>query len=273
MKKFITSLMILTLTCMIIRTASGEGKTYFVNPEGGRYYHSVRECKTVRASYHEGMIAITETQLEETQYEHLTKCNICLKDEATGSIQPGVTKFYYRSVYDTGDEGVQYTTGTYHSGVSIMPGIYTANSDFQCDGELILIGPEEQPLHSYRLQGEVSITFYLGDGASVSVPEHCVLQKVEYNPGFQKAYQRTTISHARYVTMLEMPGFKYCVQGIPGKTSYYVISTIQSEIGNEPISVVEIPAGGIVDLNLQGAYDVFVEFVNCVVWPSEQGEG
>ena len=88
-----------------------------------------------------------------------------------------------------------------------------------------------------------------------------------------KAFQKTKIPHGRYVTMLEIPGFKYCVQGIPGETSYYVISTIRGEIGVEPLEVVAIPTGRIVDLNLQGSYDVFVEFVNCVVWPSEQGEG
>ncbi len=261
------------MALMVSKSAHGEGQVYYINPDGGRYIHCERECKAIRSTYHSEMIEISAEQLVEEPYAQLAKCKICFKDSLASDIPSDTTKFYYRSVYDTAEISAQYSAGSYHAGISIMPGIYTAKSDPKCTGTLIILNQDMQQLATYKLEGKSSVTFYLGNGMSVAVPENCVLHKVEYNPGFQKAYQRTTIGYGRFITMLEMPGAKYCVESVPGESGYYVISTIQSEIGNEPRTVIEIPLGETVELNLQEAYDVFVEFVNCVVWPSEQGVG
>lgn len=261
------------LVLMMDQSVHGEGNSYYVNPNGGKYYHCERECKTIRSTYYAEMIEITEEQLAEEPYTQLTKCNVCFEDNNAIEIPSGTTKFSYRSEYDTAENDKQYFAGCYHSGISIMHGIYTAKSDAQCMGTLVILDQDLQQLAAYELAGECSVSFYLGDGMSIEVPENCVLQKVVYDPAFQEAYQQMTIRHGRYVTMLEIPGLKYCVKSITGEVGYYVISTIQSEIGQESVTVVEIPEGETVELNLQGAYDVFVEFVNCIVWPSEQGEG
>lgn len=270
--KVIYGFLVVAMVFMKDNSAYAESPIYYVNPDGGKSFHCVRECKTIRSKYHAGMIEITEDQLVEEPYMQLEQCNICFKNKVE-RIPNAATKFYYHSVYDTGELNTQYTEGSYYSGISITPGIYTASSDYQCAGTITILNQEMQQLAAHKLTGECSVTFYLGDGMSVVIPENCILQKVAYNPGFQKAFQRTTIRYGRYLTMLEIPGAKYCVESIAGEAGYYILSTIQSEIGNEPVTVVEILPGETVELNLQGAYDVFVEFVNCIVWPSEQGEG
>lgn len=271
--KVLYGFLVVLMLSMVGQSVHGEGQLFYYNPNGGRYLHCEKECKTIRSMYHSEMIELTEEELADEQYAQLQKCNICFKDGLANGIPSGTTKFYYRSVYDTGDDNAQYTAGNYHAGISIMPGIYTAKSDSLCDGALMIFSKDTKQLASYEFKGESSVTFYLGNEMSVAVPENCILHKVVYSPGFQKAHQRTTVRYGRYITMLEIPGAKYCVESIPGESGYYVLSTIQGEIGNEPMTVVEVPEGETVELNLQGAYDVFVEFVNCIVWPSEQGEG
>lgn len=266
-----------TVTAVLVlimgQSVHGEENSYYMNPNGGKYYHCERECKTIRSTYYAEMIEITEEQLAEEPYTQLTKCNVCFNDDKANEILSGTTKFFYRSEYDTAETDKQYFAGIYHSGMSIMPGIYTAKSDAQCIGTLEVLDQDMQQLAIYELTGECSITFYLGKEMSIVVPENCVLQKVVYAPAFQEAYQQTTIRHGRYVTMLEIPGLRYCVKSIAGEAGYYAIATIQSEMGKESVPVVEIADGETVELNLQGAYDVFVEFVNCIMWPSEKGDG
>lgn len=271
MKKLVSTLLLLALTAVF--PAQAEEAAYYFNPDGGRYYHSSRECKTMRAVYQEQMLQITAAQLTEAPYAQLKPCNICFNETVARTLPAGTMKFYHHSSYDTGDADAQFTAGTYHAGKSIMSGIYTAVSGPEAADALQLLSQEEAPLYTYPLQGETSITFYLGEGMSLIIPEHCTVHKVIHQPGFQEAYQRTPIAHARYFTMLEIPGAQYSVESMPGKNGYYVLSTIQSELGQESPTVVKLAEGEEAELNLRGAYDVFVEFVDCIVWPSEQGVG
>lgn len=272
MKKLVSTLLLLAL--MAAFPAQAEEAAYFYNPDGGRYYHSIRECKTMRAVYQEQMLQITAAQLTEAPYAQLKPCNICCKEPPSPrSLPAGTMKFYHHSSYDTGDADAQFTAGSYHAGKSILPGIYTAVSGPEAADALQLLSQEEALVHAYPMQGETRLTFYLGEGMHLIIPEHCTVQKVIHQPGFQEAYVRTPIAHARYFTMLEIPGAQYCVESMPGKNGYYVLSTIQSELGQESPTVVKLAEGDVAELNLQGAYDVFVEFVDCIVWPSEQGVG
>ncbi len=205
-------------------------------------------------------------------YGHLKPCNICLREKTQVNIPNGTMSFHYQSPYDTAEDGALYTSGLYPAG-SVVPGVYTAHALEGCSGELRVLGGDGQVLTAYVLTGETFLSFYLADGMGVELPENCVLRKIEYTVRFQKAHEPVEISHARYMVMTEMPGRKYCVKSVEGTNGHYIISTIQGELGSEPVQRMEIPAGQTVELNLMSAYDVFVEFVNCIVWVAEEGVG
>lgn len=264
--------MLLAIISALTPFARAEGTVYYVNPDGGRYYHAQRECVTVRAEYQAGMVAVSEAQLAQPPYDQLKPCNICLREKTQVDIPGGTTSFRYQSPYDTAEDDALYTAGLYPAG-SVAPGVYTAHALDGCSGELRILGGDGQTLTAYALAGDTSLSFYLGDGMGVEIPANCVLRKIAYTVRFQTAREPVEILHARYMALVEMPGREYRVQSVEGTSGYFVLSTIQGELGAEPAQKVEIPAGQTVELNLMGAYDVFVEFVNCVVWVAEEGVG
>lgn len=50
---------------------------YYVNPDGGRYYHAISQCPAIDSKYWNGMIEITGEQLESAEYQKLKKCERC----------------------------------------------------------------------------------------------------------------------------------------------------------------------------------------------------
>lgn len=244
-----------------------EGQVYYVNPEGGSYYHTQRECVTVREEYRAGMVEVREEQLSQA-YVHLKPCNICLQEKTQVDIPRGTMSFHYQSPYDTAENGALYAAGLYPAG-SIPPGIYTADALDGCSGELHILGGDGQPQTVYALTGETSLSFYLGDGMGVEISEGCTVRKLAYAARLQTVDEQLTIPHARYMAMTEIPGRQYAVKAIEGTEGDCVVTDITGEV----LQRLKLSGEEIAELDLENLYDVFVEFVNCVVWATEAGEG
>ena len=250
-----------------------ETQTCFVNPNGGMYYHARRDCERIAEKYWPDMVEIPMFQLGEEQYAALTQCTKCYGISQLSAENEDRYHAYYKSPYDTANDTFIQIEGRYSVGDSLKPGIYTAWSADNCDGDLLIFDSTGQIIHTYPIQGEASYTFYLGEGMEVSIPANCSLRNLQRNVGFQQVNHKTTIAQSRYITMLEIPGRVYCLTNIKGKEGFCKISSIESEIGGKPAKQISVSDDEIVTISLQGYYDTFVEFVNCVVWFEEDGNG
>ncbi len=269
-----TMALMLAIQMLVPCLALGEAATYYVNPNGGKYYHARKSCETIDEKYWGSMLEITLEQLSKEPYSSLKPCPMCIVQHAPMVTPVNRYVMYYTSPYDTAQDGLMIiTAGTYRVGEELKSGIYTAEADIQCSGTLIIKTADKQPLYSYQLQGETSYTFYLGENMYVSLPEHCDLHKVVEDQQFQDPNEKVSIRQRRYLTMAEIPGNNYFVTNLQGENGYFVVSTIQAETGEEEPVRVDVLNNDIVQLNLRQQDNVFVEFVNCIVWPSEAGEG
>jgi hypothetical protein len=61
--------------------ALGEKADCFFNPNGGKYFHSRRDCETISGHYWPTMMAVTEAQLKEAPYNRLMRCSACYDGE------------------------------------------------------------------------------------------------------------------------------------------------------------------------------------------------
>ena len=270
----IMTALLLAISMLVPSLAAGDSSTYFVNPQGGKFYHVRKNCEAVGEQYRAGMLSITPGQMAQGSYSNLLPCPICFPDNTPMVTPENPYVMSYVGPYNTAQDGVMISTaGTYRAGEELWPGIYTAEADLQCSGTLIIRTAENQPLYSYPLQAGAVYTFYLGENMYVSLPEHCNLHKLVENPQFQDDYEKVSIRQRRYLTMAEIPGKKYYVTNLPGEKGYFVVSSILSETGNEEPVRVDVTDGDLFQLVLQQQDNVFVEFVNCVVWPCEPGQG
>lgn len=179
-----------------------------------------------------------------------------------------------KSVYDTASsDTVIDTPGTYPVGETLNAGIYTIFSDEACDGRVQVACAEGEALQEYDLVGETSYTLYLAEGNAITLPEYCHMQRVSYQPEFQTPFEKATISQRRLITLFELPMFVYAVTNIPGKNGYVAVSSIASAQGETEPSYTFLSDGEVIHLDLQNHFDTLVEFVNCIVWWDENGEG
>lgn len=85
--------MLLAIISALTLCAHADGTVYYVNPDGGKYYHAKRECVTVREEYRAGMIEVTEEQLGQPPHDQLTVCNLCFGEKAPNLLPDGTMRF------------------------------------------------------------------------------------------------------------------------------------------------------------------------------------
>ena len=91
-----------------------------------------------------------------------------------------------KSVYDTASsDTVIDVPGTYSVGETLNAGIYTIFSDEACDGRVQVACAEDEALREYDLVGETSYTLYLAEGNTITLPDHCRMQRVSYHRNFK----------------------------------------------------------------------------------------
>lgn len=52
-------------------------EAYYVNPDGGRYYHAIANCPAIHPKYWDGMVEITEEERNSEKYKSLFRCETC----------------------------------------------------------------------------------------------------------------------------------------------------------------------------------------------------
>ena len=240
------------------------------NPDGGRYYHTRSNCEAVAAEYQPLMESLKVEQLAEEPYCGLERCALC---QAAKPEPDRVTYFRHRSTYDTAPEGFSAdTAGLYTAGVDIVPGVYTVHLG-SGEGELYVFAENGDILHRFAYGKEGSASFYLAQNMSLRLPEGCTMTGVEHKARFQSVYEKTEIINARYFVMVECPGLQYWVQSREGCNGSVTLYSMDAENGLAQPVHTELGTGEPVLINLQGGYDTFVEFRDCIIWPAEAGEG
>lgn len=253
--------------------ALAEETSCFINPNGGHYYHRERSCERVNAAYQDELIEIEISLLAEEPYCHLLQCTGCFGLVESAMHQDVTLPLYYKSPFDTGNDTLYLSEGTYASNKEVPPGVYTAHSNSRTRGSLFIYNSDFQLLREIYLEDESTYSFYLPADAFLTIPANCIVKKVVHNPLFQIEGKQYAIRHARYFSMLEIPGRRYFVSNIPGQCGKIIQSTISSEIGETCPTYTEVEDGKVLEIDLEGAYDIFIEINNCIVWFSTGAEG
>lgn len=252
---------------------------YYVNPDGGRFYHEDRRCPSISEAYWSGMVLVYEEELSQEPYADLRPCSFCVTEKEAN---PWVAGF------NTARDVRIDAPGTYRTDAELNPGLYTVVTDGQCDGVLLISRIDGTVIHEFLIRGEASYSFYLWDNTCVTMPEHAVLTPIVKQRLFSDQAAPETIRQARRMLYYEMQPRVYAASSIEGEDGYIALSSIDTEIGQGKPTVIPLPAGETVtfDTDMDGVNDpmklkyfddptgeaYFVEFVNCVVWPVDTGE-
>lgn len=276
----------LCLALLFSAHGAAEDTVYYVNPDGGQFYHSEKQCPSISEAYWPRMATVTPDDLIGAPYSELSPCPFCVTPPAVGErpqISPWITRF------DTAS-GIRIDQpGVYRTGGDLTPGLYTVTTDDQCDGLLITALNGGETVHEFSIRGEASYSFYLWDGMSVTLPGHAVLTPIVKRDAASYPPQTETILQGRRMLFYEMHPYVYEARAIEGEEGAIIFSRITEEGEQGHPTVIPLPAGAAVtfDTYLDGFNDpmplryfaapgnlaYFVEFVNCVVTPVDPGNG
>ena len=68
---------------MPIASCAEDEIVYWINPEGGRYYHLDQNCPTVNPRYLPLPVSMTKEELEQPENSFYLPCNVCVSEEYT----------------------------------------------------------------------------------------------------------------------------------------------------------------------------------------------
>ncbi|MCH5286487.1 MAG: hypothetical protein J1E43_03625 [Christensenellaceae bacterium] len=265
------SLCLMLLMC----AAQAEGNTYYVNPDGGQFYHAESQCSLMNEKYWERQITVSASELSQEPYNELMACPSCISPSTeTERLDPWISR------YDTAQDVRIDAPGIYRVGADLSSGLYTVVTDDQCNGALITSLSSGMTLNEFAIHGAASYSIYLYADMCVTLPEHAVLTPLIKQNGADA--QAETIRQARRMMYYEMQPGVYTASAIEGEDAYIAFSSIDAEIGGKP-TVFPLPAGETLtfDTVIDGFNDpmprnyfafpekqaYFVEFINCVVTP------
>ena len=262
-------LILLALPCL------AEEAVYYVNPDGGRYFHADRQCPSMSEAYWPNLLSLTAQEMTQAPYADLAPCPVCgaLPSGGQAPLEPWLDSL------DTAQDVRIETPGAYQ----LAAGLYTVVTDAQCDGLLSTSLSDGTTVHAFAIRGEASYSFYLGDGMSVTLPEHAVLTPIVKRADVSGPPEQETIRQGRRMLLFEMQPLVYAASPIDGEEGCVIFTPLSAEEGVGSPTVISLPAGAVVtfDTCIDGIDDpmplkyfadpahrtYFVEFVNCVVRP------
>lgn len=252
---------------------------YYVNPDGGRFYHSDDQCPSMSSKYWGNLVTVTEDMLLREPYEGLAPCNFCvgLPAEDEDFSDPWISRF------DTAKDVYLTDPGVYVAGIDIAPGLYTVRTTDQTQHNVVTALIDGTVVNTFGLHEEASYSFYLWDGMSVTLPEHAVLTPIVKRSESQAVPEQETIRLARRMLYYEVPTGVYAAEAIDGQEGFIIFSPIMADAAQDEPTVFSLAGGETIvfDTCLDGTNDpmpiqyfaspsgkaYFVEFINCVVRP------
>lgn len=280
MKRILIAVFCLALWPLL---ADAEEIIYYVNPNGGQFYHVQSQCPSMSESYWDHLLSMTLDDLSQSSY---SPCPFCAAPPTEGErahISPWISRF------DTASDIRMDTPGTYRTNDDLSTGLYTVVTDAQCDGLLITAMGDSTIVHEFPIRGEASYSFYLKDGMSVTLPEHAVLTPIVKRSEFPTEPETETIRQGRRMLLYEMQPFVYAAKAIDGEEGRITLCSLDAEGGTSDPIVLPLPAGATItfDTEMDGIndpmpiryfddpynYAYFIEFINCIVWPVDMNNG
>lgn len=80
------SVFLLLFTILPLSVYAEEGLVYWVNPNGGRYYHLDQNCPSVNPRYLPLPVSMTKEELEQPENSFYLPCNICVDESHVASV-------------------------------------------------------------------------------------------------------------------------------------------------------------------------------------------
>lgn len=252
---------------------------YYVNPDGGQFYHRDRECPSMSSKYWDHLVTVSEDKLSQEPYMGFSACPFCGTLPAEDFSDPWISQF------DTASSVELTGPGVYQAGTDMKWGLYTVRTNSQTSGNVVTAMIDGTVINTFGLHEEARYSFYLWDGMSVTLPEHAILTPIVKRDPDQQAPAQESIRLARRMLYYEVPDGVYTAQAIDGQEGFLIFSPIMADAGQGEPTVFSLAAGDTIvfDTCLDGNNDpmpvkyfaspsgraYFVEFINCVVRPVE----
>lgn len=252
-------------------------RVMYFNPDGGKYYHEERECKTISPKYYALMEEISESEL--SHFSRLKPCPKCCTNTINQNAIDNVAltegseymKALILGIIENSDTGLWISKpGRYVAGNDFNEGLYTISIPTNTkSGYSVTYG---QNIIQYTVQGPADYTFFFPSGTLIELSDSCILRGLDREWTFQKQDTSYDIINACYLTCIQMPAYQYSVTNLPGTKGFVRLSTINPEKELVDLATIEIQNGERYTFRIPlSTYD-FVEFVNCRVY-IEKGEG
>ena len=156
MRKLIAGLLLL----MLCSPAAAEGMhgKYFLNPEGGRYVHTRRDCPSVSARYQEGMTVLTAEEAVALG-DAYQPCSVCGEGNTlmARDMQPAAVP-----------EGSAYVVG-----VDMPQGLYSFFSSDNTPGVITITSWDGSIAYQQEVYSGWHETMFIYNEQTVCLPENC----------------------------------------------------------------------------------------------------
>jgi len=100
---------------MLMCSCAAAEQVYYVNPEGGTRYHTVRDCPSISKKYHDGMVQVDAAELQSDVYALLTECSVCKAEDNAAQSDESMSTAILPGDYVVGldiPQGLYQFTGT-----------------------------------------------------------------------------------------------------------------------------------------------------------------
>ena len=156
MHKLIAGLLLLVLCSPA--AAEGMNGPYFVNPEGGRYVHTRRDCPAVSARYQDGMTVLTAEEAVALG-DRYQPCSVCGEGNTlmARDAQPAAVS-----------EGSAYVVG-----VDLPQGLYSFFSSDDTPGVMTVTNWDGSIAYQQEIYSGWYETMYVYNEQTVYLPENC----------------------------------------------------------------------------------------------------
>lgn len=283
MKRILTALLWMAL---LAATALAD-EVYYVNPNGGQFYHDDQQCPSMSSKYWDQLVTVAAAELSQGAYSDLNPCPFCVRVSAQQEPDPSFSDPWI-SRLDTAENIYLADPGVYTANVDIAQGLYTVRTTSRASGNITTSFSDGSVVNTFVPEEGASYSFYLHDGMSVTLPEHAILTPIVKRDPDQRSLVQETIRHARRMLYYEVPDGVYTAQAIDGQEGSIIFSPVMADAGLDDPTVFALAAGETIvfDTCLDGMNDpmpkryfatpdhkaYFVEFVNCVIQPVEPND-